>query len=204
MGSKFRIKRVFRPLVVWIAKQFQKIGISPNQVSLLGFLLALGGSLIFGFLSNYWGSFIFAILIFTAGIFDGVDGTLARLTNKVSNTGGYYDSVMDRYADAFIVVLFLGHYPNLPQLFGIPFLFWILLALTGVIIVSYIRVVAEATKSIDCDVGIAARSERLFILVICALLNFAYIGLILVGILSHLTALYRIYFVYQNLRGSAN
>jgi len=201
MGSKYRIKKVFRPLIIWIAKQFQKIGITPNQVSVLGTSLALGGSIIFSLMFDYWSSFLFALFIFIAGIFDGVDGTLARLTNGGSIKGGFYDSVMDRYADAIIILAFLGHYPDQSEILGIPFLFWILLALIGVIMVSYTRAKAEADGVMDCDVGLAARSERLFILVIFAFLNYAYIGLIVVGILSHLTAIYRIFFVHQALRG---
>ncbi|NVM55825.1 MAG: CDP-alcohol phosphatidyltransferase family protein [Candidatus Helarchaeota archaeon] len=205
MGSRFRIRRIFRPLVMWIAKQFQKLNITPNQVSILGMLLALGGCLFFIFISSYWGSFLFAIFIFMAGLFDGIDGSLARLTNKTSVRGGYLDSVLDRYADVCIIFAFLGHYPAQLILLGIPLLIWVILALIGVIMVSYVRAKGEAQGVPDCDVGVAGRSERLFILVICALLNFvfanfAYIGLIIVVLISHLTIIYRIYYVHKMLK----
>jgi phosphatidylglycerophosphate synthase len=200
MGSKYRIKRIFKPLVVWIAKGFQKVKITPNQVSVLGTILAVCAGLIFFFVLSYWGSILFAILVFFAGIMDGVDGTLARLTNAVSITGGFFDSVLDRYADAFIIISFLGHYTNMSFLFGLPLLLWVLLAVIGVIMVSYVRAKAEQSGVDDCDVGLGARSERLFVLVISAFVNFAYIGLVLVFILSHLTAIYRIYFVKKKLK----
>ncbi len=204
MGSKLRLRRVFRPLVTWIAKQFKKLNITPNQVSILGTLLAVAGGLFFIFIHDYLGSLLFAIFIFSAGLFDGVDGALARLTNRISFKGGYLDSILDRYADSFIILSFLGHYPMWPMLLGFSLVVWTTLALIGVLLVSYIRTKGEAMGVPNCDVGLPARSERLFILVICALMNFiyiyfAFIGLIFVAIISNLTAIYRIHYVRKNL-----
>jgi phosphatidylglycerophosphate synthase len=195
MGSKFRIRRLFRPLVQWIAIQFQKTKISPNQVSMLGMIFALLGCGFFVFLSSYWGSFLFAIFIFIAGIFDGVDGALARLTKRESKKGGLLDSIGDRYTDVLILIAFLGHFLSLQNFLGIPLLLWVVLAIVGVVMVSYVRARAEAIGIKDCDVGLAGRSERLFILVICALINLSLWGLLIVTIISHLTAFYRIYYV---------
>ncbi len=203
MGSKYRLRRVFRPVVMWIAKQFQKFNITPNQVSVVGTIIAFSGCAIFiCFPQNSWGSLLFAILIFTAGLLDGVDGALARLTGTISVQGGYLDSVLDRYADAFIIVAFLGYYPTLPPFLGVPFLVWVTIALIGVIMVSYVRVRAELSGIPSCDVGLAGRSERLFIIFFFSLFNFlylksAYIGLIIVGILSHLTAIYRVFYTLR-------
>ncbi|HUY00488.1 MAG TPA: CDP-alcohol phosphatidyltransferase family protein [Candidatus Deferrimicrobium sp.] len=200
MGSKFRIRRLFRPLVQWIAKQLKKIKMTPNQVSLLGIFFALGGCIFFIFFLNYWGSLLFAMFIFIAGILDGVDGALARLTKRASKRGGLLDSVGDRYADVCIIVAFLGHYSNQQIFLGIPLLLWVILAVVGVIMVSYIRARAEAGGVEDCDVGLAGRSERLFILVIFAMINLGLWGLLIVTIISHVTAFYRIYYVKKMLR----
>jgi CDP-diacylglycerol--glycerol-3-phosphate 3-phosphatidyltransferase len=202
MVSKYRVRRIFRPLVGWIAKQFAKTNITPNQVSFLGTIIALIGCLFFIFLLSYWGSFLFAIFIFTAGLLDGVDGALARLTDQVSIRGGYLDSVLDRYTDAFIILSFLARYPPSTTILAMPLLFWILFTLIGVLMVSYIRSKAEFCGVPNCDVGLAGRSERLLLFVIFALLNciqynFSFIGLVVVGILANLTAIYRIYFVYN-------
>lgn len=200
MGSKYRIKRIFKPLVIWIAKQFEKFKITPNQVSLLAFIMAICGSIMFFFLHTYWGSFVFGLFIFIAGIFDGVDGTLARLTKSESILGGYYDSIMDRYADVCIIFVFLGHYSYQLSIIGLPLLCWIALAMVGSIMVSYTRARAEADGEVDCDVGLGARSERLIIIVIFAFLNLAYVGLVIITFISHLTVIYRIYFVHKKLK----
>ena len=197
MGSKYRLRRIFRPLVLWIARQFQKAGITPNQVSYLGTLLAVVGALLFWFLRNYWGSLLFGIFIFTAGIFDGVDGSLARLTKKASLYGGFLDSVLDRYADIVIVIAFLGHFSFPYPILGVPMLLWAILAVIGITMVSYVRSRAEAIGVEDCDVGLVARSERLFIFFIFALLNLSQWGLMIVVILAHLTAFYRIYHTHK-------
>ncbi|NVM31658.1 MAG: CDP-alcohol phosphatidyltransferase family protein [Candidatus Helarchaeota archaeon] len=205
MGSRLRIRRVFRPLVTWIAKKFQKLNVTPNQVSVLGTIIALVGAFLFFFIHSYWGSFLFVIFVFVAGVFDGVDGTLARLTNKISIRGGYLDSNLDRYVDSIIILSFMGHYPTQTVFLGFSLLVWVLLALMGILMVSYTRARGEAAGIPNCDVGLAGRSERLFILVICALMNFAYayfalIGLVIVVFISHMTAIYRIYYVRKNLK----
>ncbi|MHA1649317.1 MAG: CDP-alcohol phosphatidyltransferase family protein [Candidatus Helarchaeota archaeon] len=187
-------------MVVWIAKQFQKTKVTPNQVSIMGTILAIGGSIIFYFIYDYWGSLLFGIFIFFAGIFDGVDGTLARLTKRESILGGYYDSIMDRYADTIIMLSFLGHYSSLSSIIGVPCVVWVVFALMGTLLVSYTRARAEAAGIKNCDVGLAARSERLFTLVIFSILNYAYIGLVILAIITHLTAIYRIYFVHRELK----
>ncbi|MHA1263898.1 MAG: CDP-alcohol phosphatidyltransferase family protein [Candidatus Helarchaeota archaeon] len=205
MVSQFRIRRIFRPLVQWVAQQFAKLQVTPTQVSVLGTVLALLGCVCFIFLTNYWDSFLFALLIFGAGLLDGVDGALARLTNTVTLQGGYLDSILDRYADSCIVLSFLVHYPQPTSILNFPIVFWVFFTLIGVFLVSYIRTKAETSIVPNCDVGLAGRSERLLLLIIFSLLDFihfsfAYVGLILVGILAHITAIHRIIFVYHSNR----
>ncbi|TFG05564.1 MAG: CDP-alcohol phosphatidyltransferase family protein [Promethearchaeota archaeon] len=202
MPSQFRLRRVFRPLVGWLAKQFHRLKITPNQVSVLGTVIAVIGCFFFIFIPDYLGSVLFALFIFIAGILDGVDGSLARLTNSTSAWGGFLDSVLDRYTDSFVILSFLFRYPSSYVLLGVPLLFWVGFALIGVIMVSYIRIKAETHSIPNCDVGLAGRSERLFILVIFSSLNcihasFSYIGLIIVAIISHLTAFYRVFYTLK-------
>ena len=200
MPSKLRVRRLFRPLVMAIAKGFQKVGITPNMVTAMGLVLAIIGCLFFILCLDYIGSLFFGVFIFMAGIFDGVDGALARLTHRTSVKGGYLDSVLDRYADIGIIVSFLGHYPNVCVIIGLPLFNWVIIALIGITMVSYTRAKMEEVGVEDSDVGLMGRSERLFILFISAILNYAFVGLLVVGILSHLTALYRIIYVNQQLK----
>jgi phosphatidylglycerophosphate synthase len=191
MPSRFRLRRVFGPLVRLIARGFIRLGISPNAISVLAFLLGLCAAIVLLLFQWY---IIYAVLVFCAGLLDGVDGEVARQTKRTSVTGGFLDSMLDRLVDVIVLFPFLW-LPNPLPLFG-PTVWWVALAVTGSLLVSYARSRAQAAGVTDTDVGLAARSERLFILVVTSLLvvvfpAFPYLGLLLVAILSHLTVVYR-------------
>ncbi len=133
--------------------------------------------------------------MFCAGLLDGVDGEVARQTKQMSATGGFLDSMLDRLVDVIVLFPFLWLPNPLPHL-G-PTVWWVALAITGSLLVSYARSRAQAAGVADTDVGLAARSERLFILVATSLLvvvypAFPYLGLLLIALLSHLTVIYRV------------
>jgi len=108
----------------------------------------------------------------------------------VSNFGGFLDSVIDRYVDV-IIFISLGIY-------GVDWLV-VSIALSGSLLVSYTR--ARAEKIIEkCDVGIAERGERLIILFLGIVTGYTYESVLLVAILSHITALHRIVFTFRKSR----
>lgn len=200
MPSRFRLRRVFGPLVRLIARGFIRLGISPNAISVLAFLLGLCAAIV---LFLFHGYIIYAVLVFCAGLLDGVDGEVARQTKQMSVTGGFLDSMLDRLVDVIVLFPFLWLPNPLPQ-FG-PTVWWVTLAITGSLLVSYARSRAQAAGVTDTDVGLAARSERLFILVVTSLLvvvypAFPYLGLLLVAFLSHLTVVYRVLFYRRQLQ----
>ena len=200
MPSRFRLRRVFGPLVRLIARGFIRLGISPNAISVLAFLLGLCAAIV---LFLFHGYIVYAVLVFCAGLLDGVDGEVARQTKQMSVTGGFLDSMLDRLVDVIVLFPFLWLPNPLPQ-FG-PTVWWVTLAITGSLLVSYARSRAQAAGVTDTDVGLAARSERLFILVVTSLLvvvypAFPYLGLLLVAFLSHLTVVYRVLFYRRQLQ----
>jgi phosphatidylglycerophosphate synthase len=200
MPSRLRLRRVFGPLVRLVARGFIRLGFSPNVISFLAFLLAMCATLLLIFLHWY---VVYGILVFCAGLLDGVDGEVARLTNQMSVTGGFLDSMLDRLVDVLVLIPFLWLHNPLPQ-FG-PTVLWVALAITGSLLVSYARSRAQAAGVTDADVGLAARSERLFILVVTTILvvvhpAFPYLGLLLVAILSHITVVYRVLFYRRQLQ----
>ena len=93
MPSKFRVRYIFRPLVNIIAKGLSKIGITPNIATILMLISAILSFVSLVFFSHL---LIFAIFIFITGILDGVDGAIARLTNKSTKLGGFFDSITGR------------------------------------------------------------------------------------------------------------
>ena len=111
--------------------------------------------------------------------------------------------MLDRIADVVILFPFLFLPNPFPQ-WGSCW-WWVTVAISGSLLVSYARSRAQAAGVKDTDVGIAARSERLFILVVTSLLvvvhpAFPYIGLLLIAILSHLTVVYRVLYYRRQLQ----
>lgn len=169
---------------------------TPNMISVFGILNSIIAFLLFIFLPYPINSIIFGIFLFWIMLLDGVDGTVARMTNQITFFGGIFDSVLDRYADAIILVGFLFVYPlNLIILF--PFYIWVLISIIGFIMVSYTRSRGEKEGLGDLDVGLGGRTERLFIIFISSILIFPFIGLIIAAIVSHLTVLWRVLHFYR-------
>jgi len=189
--SKYRVRRFFRPAVYRAASICARAGLNPNHVTLASlftsiiasFLLALGLPVLYG------------LLVFVSGFLDGVDGALARLTNRVTPRGGLLDSISDRYSDIALLFGFAFWRESEGFIFIFPVKVWVTLAVAGFIMVSYVRARGEAV-GVPLDVGFAARSERLLILSVSSLLyplswQAPLLGLILCCIASHLTAAYR-------------
>jgi CDP-L-myo-inositol myo-inositolphosphotransferase len=91
-----------RPLSTRITKRLLKTGVTPNQISFLSFLLAMLGTLFF-FLGEYAHLAIGATLAQVSSIVDGSDGEIARLKFQTTEFGGWFDAVLDRYADASLL-----------------------------------------------------------------------------------------------------
>jgi phosphatidylglycerophosphate synthase len=161
------IYKVINPFV----KGLIKIGLTPNAVTTIGLLLNIGVAVIFVFgaeKSNRgdlsfvgWGG---ALVLF-AGLFDMLDGQVARLGNMSSKFGAMYDSVLDRYSE---MILFLGicyylvsHHYFLSSLFAF-------IALIGSMMVSYTRARAEGL-GVQCKGGLMQRPERVVTIGITAL-----------------------------------
>jgi phosphatidylglycerophosphate synthase len=200
LPSKYRIRRFFRPIVLLIAKGFERVGFTPNQVTFLGLIFSL---LAFVAISLDL-PVLYGVLVFFSGLLDGVDGALAKITDQTSPKGGLLDSLSDRYSDFILILGFSFWRGHSNFYFLLPFNLWVIISLVGFIMVSYTRSLGEL-NALDLDRGIAGRSERLFILSVCSILYpfnaaFPIYGLIVAGILANLTAIYRIAIALRNLR----
>lgn len=187
-----------------MAKSFARAGFTPNQVTILGLVFSL-----FAFFAiSFDIPVLYGILVFVAGLLDGVDGALAKITGSASPKGGFLDSLTDRYSDFILIFGFLFWKGHSNFYFSIPFNWWVVMSLAGFIMVSYTRSKGEF-YDLDLDRGIAGRSERLFILFMFSILylydiDFPVYGLIAAGILANLTAIYRIAIALKNLRRNQN
>jgi phosphatidylglycerophosphate synthase len=152
---------------------------------------------------------LFGLTIFFVGLMDGVDGAVARITNKSTRWGGFLDSLLDRFGDSIILISYLFNPLTSPlgetEIFFMQVRIWVCLAIAGSLMVSYIRAKSEATGVKESDIGIAARSERLLILSITGILGLfnGYImiyGLIIIAVLANATALQRMAHSYRILK----
>src|ERR1700693_2799335 len=111
--------------------------------------------------------FTAGLVIIGAGLFDMVDGRVARETNQVTRFGGFFDSVLDRYSDLGLLMGLLVWYGSINR----P-LYVVLtaLAMTACVRISYARARAENTIP-TCKVGFLERPERVVLMIIGALFD---------------------------------
>lgn len=187
-----------------------KMGITPNMVTTIGFVGNIIAAFLFihasqltplsmGFSWIGWGG---AILLFS-GLFDMMDGRLARLGNMSTTFGAFWDSTLDRYSELF-------------SLFGITLYLMIasgiwagvitFLALVGSIMVSYVRARAEGL-GIECKVGLMQRPERVVVTALAAIITgmtgslwWLIGGMTLIAVLANITAFWRVAHCYKQLK----
>ena len=169
------LKDVGQPIVYKIINPFitllVKLGVTPNVVTITGFAINIGAAVIFilgadqprGDLSYVgWGG----VVILFAGLFDMIDGRLARIGKMESSFGALFDSVLDRYSE---LVMFLGIcYYLVAQNYFLSSLF-AFVAMIGSLMVSYVRARAEGL-GIECKSGLMQRPERILLVGISAIL----------------------------------
>jgi CDP-diacylglycerol--glycerol-3-phosphate 3-phosphatidyltransferase len=173
--------------------------ISPNALTFIGLIINIGAAVLFGYASgdNQPRMFFYAgLVIIGAGIFDMVDGRVARATGQVTSFGAFFDSVIDRFSDVALFFGLLVYYAR-----GNRFFYVVLVALvmTGSVMVSYTRARAESLIP-KCKVGFMERPERIVLVIIGALFNRMAPVLWIIAVLSHITVIHRILFTFQETR----
>ena len=201
MASKFRLRRIFRPLVKSVANILSKIGVSPNLATLIMLIFSIFSFIALVYFSNL---FLFSILVFITGFFDGVDGAIARIRGKTTIFGGFFDSVMDRMSE-FVIFFALLFYSWNSLLWGIiDMKLIIFVSFLSSIMISYLRARAEVFFKEDFDFGLMARSERLFYLVVTMIIaNFyGYVNefLFIFMLLALATAFFRYFKIAKLIR----
>ena len=132
-------------------------------------------------------------IIIGAGLFDMVDGRVARATNQVTRFGGFFDSVVDRYSDLALLVGLLVWYGNINRQLNVVLTAVVMM---GTVMVSYARARSE-TEIPTCKVGFMERPERVVLLIIGALAERMAPALWALAILSNLTVIHRMIFTWQ-------
>jgi CDP-diacylglycerol--glycerol-3-phosphate 3-phosphatidyltransferase len=180
-----------RNLLNGIAQFFNSLGISPNALTVAGFIgICIIASIIAaGYLA------LGGILVIAAGLFDAVDGSLARATGRVTKFGAFLDSTLDRWADgvlfAAIIYQAVGRGDSLAVYLGV-------VALIGSLLVSYTRARAEGLGA-SVKEGWFTRFERTVVLVAGLVLTALFgppaltIALGVLAVFTNLTAVQRVF-----------
>ena len=169
--------------------------ISPNVLTFLGLVINIVAACFFGFARGHNADRMFfyaGLIIIGAGIFDMVDGRVARKTNQVSVFGAYFDSVMDRYSDVAIFFGLLVYYARANRFFYVVLVAFVM---TTSVMVSYTRARAESLIP-SCKVGFMERPERIVLVIIGALSNHMGPVLWVLAVLSTITVIHRIRYTY--------
>lgn len=174
-------------LLAYVVRPLARAGISPNILTVVGFLAMVGVAWI---LSQGY-EMLAGLLIIVVGLFDALDGALARSTGRSTTFGAFFDSTLDRFAE---IALYLGLlYLYRGETLATTLIY---LTVTGSLMVSYARARAEGL-GVECKVGLFTRLERLGVLALGLLLNRVLWALVILAILSNLTALQRMWHVWR-------
>ena len=187
-----KLRNQLEPLINWLAHMVASIGLSPNQLSILGFISSITAGIMYSLSSRtastnpYEFVQLAGVILLIAGFFDVLDGAVARLTNKASRRGAYLDSVLDKVAEIFVLIsIYMG---------GLSSAIWCLVALGLALLVSYTRARAEALHIPLIGIGIGERAERMLILALIGMIPIAgamQIAVIIVSIVSGVTIIQR-------------
>jgi len=193
-----KLKKQIQQLLSAEARVAHSIGLTPNTISVIGIALSVLAAVAYAFAVSQPLLLLLAIvLLLASGFCDTLDGIVARNYQQGTAFGGFFDSLLDRYADAIVysgVIIggFCDIYSGLAALFGS-------------LLVSYSRARAEAAGVKMESVGIAERAERMLILAGASLVAFFWtpsleIGVIVLAILSNLTVIQRGIYAYSVLK----
>lgn len=190
MISKYGRGWIATPLN-YIARGLEATGISPNALTIIGFVLTVAVALILATGNLLAGG----ILLIFAALFDTLDGALARHTGKVTVFGAFLDSTMDRYSEAVTLIGLMAFYARQPDNWQ-PIL---LLGCTmvGSLMVSYTRARAEAVN-IECKDGFFQRTERIIVLIVGLVSGWMLPVLWILAIFTNVTVVQRVLAVYNS------
>jgi len=188
-----------RPISTRITRYLLRTDITPNHVSFFSFILAMLGAFLF-FSGGYINLVIGAILAQVASIVDGCDGEIARLKFQITEFGGWFDAVLDRYADAFL-------------LFGLTYYVYFTDGDFLVLFIGFLAIIGTFMNSYTADKydGLMkrklgpgkyyfrmGRDVRIFIIFLGALTNQPLLILVLIALLMNAENIRRVVILYKN------
>jgi CDP-diacylglycerol--glycerol-3-phosphate 3-phosphatidyltransferase len=186
--------RLIDPVANWLVKR----GVHPNTITVVGTLCTVVGGVIYATGHIKTGGFFLGI----TALFDVLDGTVARRSNKSSTFGAFLDSTLDRLADGFVLGGLAVFYATSPVHGSVPLMITALLGLVGAFLTSYTRARAESL-GLDAKVGLLQRPERVVLLSAPQALFGLVLGgwvlaliIVILTVTAWITVIQRVAFVY--------
>lgn len=179
---------ITRPIVSALAKT----GITPNILTVTGFIITLIAAALIGMGYLISGG----IIILVAGAFDMLDGALARSKQQETRLGAFLDSIIDRFSETALLlgVLVISLQRNL-----VPEIILVFVVLAGSMMISYVRARAEGLGW-KGKAGWFTRPERVIVLAIGVITNQIFIALIVMAVFIIITVIQRIADVHKEAR----
>jgi CDP-diacylglycerol--glycerol-3-phosphate 3-phosphatidyltransferase len=181
--------RITNPIVRILSKS----GITPNALTFVNLALSMAAAYVIATGRLPLGG----ILILVSGLFDLLDGALARFTKRTTKFGAVLDSTVDRISEAAILCGLLIWY--VPQEDVSLEIVLVLVVLIGSFLVSYIRARAEGVGW-QCQVGLFTRAERVIVLAIGLLINQIFIALCILAVFAFVTVVQRLVYLWKQER----
>ncbi len=184
-----------RPLSIRITRHLIDRPISPNQISFFSFLLCILAAGLFASGGVFWLA-AGGLLAQAASVIDGCDGEVARLRLEESEFGGWFDAVLDRYADAFLLLGLTWHvffYAG-----GSPLALFVgFMAITGSFLVSYTADKYDGLMKIRFEQGERpgfriGRDLRVLVIALGAVFNLPLVALSLIAVVMNAETVRRI------------
>ena len=181
------LRKVFKVVIDPLAAFLLRIGVTPNMVTGIGFIL----SSVSAFILSRGNFTLGGLILLIAAPLDVVDGSMARLIGTPTPYGSLIHSVTDRYSELVVFGGLLFFFVKTQNSLGIILVF---LAAAGSVLVSYVKARAEAL-GLNCRMGILTRVERLIIMIACLIFRIPMVALWIIAILANVTAIQRLLFV---------
>ena len=191
LSIRLKARHILEPL----ARGLSASRVSPNALTLIGLLPAVGAGLAFaGGMVRLGG-----VLIAISGLFDLLDGLVARLGKMQTTFGALLDSTLDRFAEIAVFIGLAVLFRDTATLYGV------MLALGGSLVVSYVRARAEGLGS-ECEGGMLQRPERLIIILLGALMGIGFLkwAIWIVAVLGNATAIERLLRVRRRMHAAGH
>lgn len=167
-----------------IARPLSQLGVDPNAISVVGFLLQVGVGALFFLGRVRWGG----VLLVLVAPLDALDGAVARASGRDGPFGAFLDSTLDRLSDAALILGLAAHQLRQGALLEVGLL---MVALVTALMVSYARARAEALD-ISCKVGLLTRLERILLIAVLASLGLTRVLAWALAFLSTVTFVQRV------------